>query len=47
MSEKDRAGSFPEANRCCLWRFYEEYKHKITKKGNTVTLNKNREATWQ
>ena len=26
---------------------YEEYKHIITQKGNTVTIFKNREAVWQ
>ena len=26
---------------------YEEYNHIITQKGNTVTINKNRDAAWQ
>ena len=45
MSEKDRAGSFPAANRSRLWR--SQYKHIITQKGNIVTITKNREAAWQ
>ena len=30
-----------------LVEVYEEYKHVITQKGNTVTITKNREAAWQ
>ena len=30
-----------------LVEVYEEYKHIITSKRNAVTIDKNREATWQ
>ena len=47
VSEKARARFFSSGEQKLLVEVYEEYKHIITQKGNTVSINKNRDAAWQ
>jgi hypothetical protein len=44
---KGQSGILSSGEQKLLVEVYEEYKHIITQKGNTVTINKNREAAWQ
>ncbi|XP_059925000.1 uncharacterized protein LOC132470405 isoform X1 [Gadus macrocephalus] len=46
-SEKARAGFFSSGEQKLLIEVYEDYKHIITQKGNTIIINKNRDAAWQ
>ena len=44
---KGPSGIFSSGEQKLLVEVYEEYKHIATQKGNTVTINKYREAIWQ
>ena len=44
---KGPSGIFSSGKQKLLVEVYEEHKHIITQKGNTVTINKYREAIWQ
>ncbi|XP_077091370.1 uncharacterized protein LOC143742400 [Siphateles boraxobius] len=44
---KERAAMFTATEQQLLLESYEEFKHMITKKGNTAAINKTRENGWQ